>query len=242
MNISVVEDNKYEMNNIINVLKSISKEFNIYQASTGEECFKILEKTDIDLFILDIQLPDISGLKIAEKIRNISKYELTYIIFITTHIYFQLDAFKKVHCYDFLEKPYKKQELVEIIKRLSNGISKQKEQIKVNRQQISLQMKNCIVKIYTDEILFVESNKRDCTVHTKNKEFLVKNTTVKKMLELLPIEYFMQVHRSYIINLENIHEIGKYGKNSWAIYFKEYPLYAYVSNSYKNEFLDRFLG
>lgn len=88
MNILVVEDNKYEMNNIIKVIKSVSKEFDIYRALTGEECFKILEQIDIDLFILDIQLPDISGLNIAKKIRNIPKYELTYMVFITTHIYF----------------------------------------------------------------------------------------------------------------------------------------------------------
>lgn len=240
MNILLVEDNKYEMTNITKIIKSISKEFNIYKAVTGEECFKILEKVDIDLFILDIQLPDISGLEIAKTIRNIAKYELTYIVFITTHIYFQLDAFKKVNCYDFLEKPYKKEELIKIIKRLSRGILKQKQLIKLDRQHVYFKMKDCTIKVYADEILFIESQKRNCIIHTKDKELLIKNITIKKLLEMLPKEYFILTHRSYIVNLENIYKIDKSEKGSWIINFKSYALQAYISNTYKEEFSNRF--
>jgi len=242
MNILVVEDNKYEMNNILRVLQSISKEFNIYQAYTGEECFNILDNVNIHMFILDIELPDISGIKIAEKIRNIPKYELTYMIFITTHIYLQLEAFKKIHCYDFLEKPYKRDELIEIINRLSNGISSQKQQLKVNIEQVSFQMKDYIIKIRVDEILFFEAQGRSCIVHTKNKAYTIKNMNIKKITEILPMKHFMQTHRSYIVNIENVYQIEKDEKNSWTIYFKEYPVSAYVSNNYKKEFSDRFFG
>jgi len=237
MNILVVEDNRYEMNNIVRVLQSISKEFNIYKAYTGEECFNILDNINIDMFILDIQLPDISGIKIAEKIRNIPKYELTYMIFITTHTQLQLDAFKKVHCYDFIEKPYKKEELIQIIKRLEKGISAQKQQGEQNRKSITFQMKDFTIKLYTDEILFIESDRRNCIVHTENREYLIRNITIKKIIELLPMKNFMQTHKSYIINLSNIYKIEKSEKNSWIVHFREYTLVAYVSNSYKEKFL-----
>ncbi|WP_041721275.1 LytR/AlgR family response regulator transcription factor [Alkaliphilus metalliredigens] len=242
MNILVVEDNEYEINNIARVLQSISKEFRIYKALTGEECFKVIEKADIDLFILDIELPDISGVKIAEKIRNISKYELTYIIFITTHIYLQLEAFKTIHCYDFLEKPYKKEELIKIIMRLSRGISSEKQQNKLDRQQVSFQMKDFIIKVYIDEILFVEAQKRNCIIHTKEKVYTIKSMAIKKVIEILPKECFMRTHRSYIVNLKNIHKIEKSEKNSWIIYFEGYFLPVYVSNSCKKEFLELFCG
>lgn len=236
MNILVVEDQEYEMTNIVRVLQSISKKFNIYKALTGKECFKIIENVDIDLFILDIDLPDTSGIKIAKKIRNISKYELTYMVFITTHIYLQLDAFKRVHCYDFLEKPYRKEELIKIIDRLSRGISNQKQQTKSDRQRVSFQMKDFIIKVYTDEILFIEAQRRNCIVHTKEKVYTIKSMTIKKVIEILPKEYFMRTHRSYIVNLKNIQQIEKDEKNSWAIYFEGYSIPAYVSNSYKSEF------
>lgn len=236
LNILVVEDNEYEINNIVRVLQSTSKEFRIYKALTGEECFKIIEKTDIDLFILDIEIPDMSGIKLAEKIRNISKYELTYIIFITTHVYLQLEAFKNIHCYDFLEKPYKKEELIKIIKRLSKGISSQKQKNKLERQQVSFEMKDFIIKVYIDEILFVEAQRRNCIIHTKEKSYTIKSMTIKKIIETLPKEYFMRTHRSYIVNLKNIQQVEKDEKNSWTIYFEGYSIPAYVSNSYKSEF------
>lgn len=242
MNILVVEDNQYEMNNIVRVIRSISKGFNIYKAYTGEECFRILEKVDIDLFIFDIELTDMSGIKIAERIRNKAKYELTYMVFITTHIYLQLEAFKNIHCYDFLEKPYKRQELIEIIKRLAKGISSQKQQNKPDKRQISFQMKDFILKIETNEILYVEAQGRNTIIHTKNNVHTIKSMALKKMMEILPKDHFMQTHRSYIINLEKIQQVEKDGKNSWVVRFKEYHLSAYISNSYKERFSNRFCG
>lgn len=239
MNILVVEDNHYERENIVRLLESISKEFNILQASTGEEGLSLLKNFEIDLFILDIQLPDMSGMKTAEKIRQIPKYEFTFMIFITTHIQLQLSAFKQVHCYDFLEKPYKKNEFIEIITRLSKGIYKQK-QIELAREEIQLQMKDCTIKIYTDEILFIESERRNCKVYTKTKEYSVKNMTIKNTLEILPKDNFMQTHKSYIINLEQIYQLEKTEKNSWLVHFKECPYTAFVSNNFKNEFVGRF--
>lgn len=168
MNILVLEDNAYERGNIVRTLQSISRDFTIYEASKGEEGLRILNNVAIDIFILDIELPDTSGLKIAEEIRKIPQYELTYIIFVTTHVYLQLEAFKKIHCYDFLEKPYKKEELTEIIDRLAKGVLKQKQISHTDRQQISFQMKDCIIKMYADEILFIESQRRDCIIHTKD--------------------------------------------------------------------------
>ncbi len=101
-------------------------------------------------------------------------------------------------------------------------------------------MKDFIIKIYADEILFVESQGRNCIIYTKEKAYTIKSMTIKKVIEILPKEYFMRTHRSYIVNLENIQQIKKDEKNSWSVYFKKYTLPAYVSNSYKNEFSKMF--
>ena len=230
------------MNNIVRTIKAISGEFQIYQAYTGKDCLKILKEVDIDVFILDIQLSDMSGLQIAERIRAISKYELTYIIFITTHIQYQLEAFKRLHCYDFLEKPYKKEELTEIITRLWKGISTQRKQIEESRGSVIFSMKDVTLKIYIDEILFIESCGRHCIVHTKNREYLIKNITIVKILESLPPKDFMQTHKSYIVNLNNIHKVEKQEKNSWTVYFRDITSVAYVSNRYKEKFSENILG
>ncbi|WP_113672632.1 response regulator [Vallitalea guaymasensis] len=85
-NILIVEDNDTSRNNLEHVLKTNFSDVKIYKAGTGKTALKLLKEIKMDLFFLDIQLPDISGLKIAEIIRSIEQYELSYIIFITTHL------------------------------------------------------------------------------------------------------------------------------------------------------------
>lgn len=241
MNILILEDNKYQRENIRQAIKSMKKEFNIYEAENGRQALEKIKIKDIDLFILDIELPDISGIKVAEEIRKIDRYEITHIIFITTHVYFQMDAFKKIHCYDFLEKPYKKSELIENIDRLYRGtLSLRRYKKDKPKQSVCFEMKDYFLKIYLEDILFIESQLRHIIVHTINKEYLIKNISIKKVLEKIKNKNFVQTHRSYIINMNNIKEIIKESNRAWEVRFKNYRIPAYVGRTYKNDFDDEF--
>lgn len=241
MNILIVEDDKYQRKNIKQSIESIKKEINIYEASNGGQALEKIEAQEIDLFILDIELPDISGLEIAEKIRKISKHELTHIIFITTHIYFQLDAFKEIHCYDFLEKPYKRVDLIKNIERLYRGFSNLNDISSENfKRSIFFEMKDYLLKIYLEDILFLESQLRHIKIHTKDKEYLVKNISIKKVLEKIASKEFIQIHRAYVVNMNNIKEIIKDGSQAWEVKFKSYEKMAYVGKTYKAKFNNEF--
>lgn len=241
MNILILEDEKYQRENIKKVIISMGKKLNIYEASNGRQALEKAKAKEIDLFILDIELPDITGIKVAEKIRKIDRYELTHIIFITTHVYLQLDAFKKIHCYDFLEKPYKNSELIENIERLYRGTLKLNDYKKDKlKQSVCFEMKDYFLKIYLEDIFFIESQLRHIIVHTINKEYLIKNISIKKVLEKIRNKNFLQTHRSYIVNMNNIKEIIKEGNHAWEIRFKNYEFSAYVGRTYKSNFEDEF--
>ncbi|SNS82917.1 Response regulator receiver domain-containing protein [Anaerovirgula multivorans] len=160
LNILVVEDNQVERKNLVRLLKNVNNDVRIYEADTGERAMKTLKEEVIGLFFLDIELPDTTGLKIAEKIRAIPQYELTYMVFVTTHVYYQLEAFKQYHCYDFIEKPYKKEDVVEISDRLIRGITKETYKEKV----VGFEMKNYILKVFHKDILFIESQGKNCII------------------------------------------------------------------------------
>ncbi|ABR50168.1 two component transcriptional regulator, LytTR family [Alkaliphilus metalliredigens QYMF] len=238
LNILVVEDNQVERKNLIRMLKCLNKNLNIFQATTGEDAIKIVNEERISLFFLDIELPDFSGLKIAEKIRSMPQYELTYIVFITTHVYYQLEAFKKYHCYDFIEKPYKQEQVSKIFDRLIRGVIQNSN----TNQAIRFEIKSCILKVFIRDILFIESQGKKCMVYTKSDQYTIPNMTMKQVLEKVAAYQFMQTHKSYIINLENIYRIEKHEKNAWPVYFKEYPLVAYISHKYRDIFLEQYLG
>lgn len=237
INILIVEDDINQRKKLINILKNIDTNFKVYEASTGKQAINIFNELVIDLFFIDIQLPDISGLKIAEIIRSIQIYELTHMVIITTHVYFQLEAFKKFHCYDFIEKPYKSEDILNITNRLINGINTSKE--KEEEDAVCFELKNCVIKILIKEILFIESQKRNCIVHTTHNAYQVPNMTMKQVAKLFnTLNNIMKTHKSYIINIKNIYKIDKTTKNSWVVYFDNYDIPAFVSNSYKDKLLD----
>lgn len=75
-----------------------------------------VENEDIDLFFIDINLPDGSGIELAKAIRSRSRYELKGIVFLTTEAYQVVTAFKTTHCYDYLIKPYDEEDIKNVIK------------------------------------------------------------------------------------------------------------------------------
>jgi two-component system LytT family response regulator len=235
MNILVVEDNEITRNALVHVLKSIDGVTQVYHTSNGDEAISMMENYHIDLFYLDINLPDISGIKVAEKIRTIPKYEFSYIIFITTYVYYQLDCFKQFHCYDFLEKPYSKEQIITLTKRIIRGvISNQKDDMK----KVVFKLKDCILSLNVMDIYYIESFGRDCIIHTKQGMKKISNTPLKKLDKILPKE-FIQSYRSYIININNIDRIEKKSKNAWTAYFRGYKQIALISDSYKKKVIEK---
>ncbi|AOY77580.1 LytR/AlgR family response regulator transcription factor [Clostridium formicaceticum] len=237
MNILVVEDDQFERSTLVRMLKASNRDIKIFEAATGGQAIRILEQETIELFFLDIELPDMSVVEIAEKIRSISQYELTYIVFVITHVYYQLEALKKYHYYNFIEKPYKQEDILKISHRLIKGVTKGH----IKEQAVRFKIKNYILKIFLKDILFIESQGKNCMIHTKNNQYIIPNISMKGALRKLESSSFMQTHKSYIVNFQNIHLIERYGKNAWIVHFKDYALAAYVSNKYKKEFLNRFL-
>ncbi|MBZ4646453.1 MAG: two-component system, LytTR family, response regulator [Petroclostridium sp.] len=235
INILIVEDEQIARTNLARMLQSLSEEIKILEASTGKEAIQLLKQTHINLFFLDIQLPDISGLKVAETIRSIPKYELTYIVFVTAHVQYQLEAFKKYHCYDYIEKPYTKEDVLKVAERLIRGV----QSIPPAEKAICFELRDFILKIRTDDILFIESRGRNCVIHTSSRLYTIPNIAMKKMLDKLADETFIQTHKSYIVNIKSVERIDKVDRSSWRAYFQDYSLTAYISDKYKESFMKR---
>ena len=165
MNILIVEDDNIQSENLKKMIQEIDESLKIYKAEDKDEALKILTKHIIDVFYIDIFLNNSSGLDLAIEFRKIHKYELSWIIFLTTHVEYITQAFKEVHCYDYILKPYDKKELIDISKRV---ISCPCSNVVMERRYVVFNLKNCVlIKVYVDEIIFIEVNIRTCSIHTK---------------------------------------------------------------------------
>lgn len=236
-NLLIVEDDEIQRKNLILMLRELECEFNIFDSDSINDALFILNNNHIDLFYLDHHLPDGSGIELGKKIREIEKYKFTWIIFLTSYVQFMIEAFKEIHCYDYILKPYSKDVVKsltsELLKGTYNVISESNEN---QLDNIEFTIGGIKLKLPTDQIYFIEINIRTCHIHTKVGVYKAEKITLSRLSELLPKEIFVQSHRAYIVNINYIYKLHQY-KGSWVIAFKEYDKTALVGTTYRKNIL-----
>ncbi|CEN21863.1 LytR/AlgR family response regulator transcription factor [Paraclostridium sordellii] len=179
-----------------NILKNINREYEIQKYSSGEELLGGNLK-DIDILLLDIQMEQINGMDTARKIRKVdNKME---IIFITSLIDYVQEGYE-VRAYRYLLKPI---ELDELKKHVLTCI----KEIETNKNNyILIKNKSNTYKISSNEITYVEVQKKDMLIHTINKNFDV-NYSLEKIEKDLNLDKFIRCHKSFLVNLSYVENI-----------------------------------
>ncbi|PQJ69297.1 LytR/AlgR family response regulator transcription factor [Polaribacter butkevichii] len=163
------------------------------------EAFEIANSNNIDLFFLDINMPDISGLSLAKSINKKSK-----IIFTTAYREYAVDGFD-LQAVDYLLKPIAFDRFLQAVNKFfetQTVIVKQVdvEEVPVKNDYIFVRSERKMVKVNFDDILYVESLSDYIKIHTKDI-VLVTRETISNLEMKLPSQQFLRIHRSYIINL-----------------------------------------
>jgi DNA-binding LytR/AlgR family response regulator len=163
----------------------------------------ILSKEKVQLLFLDIQMPKITGLDFFRSLKNAPP-----VIFTTAYPQYALEGFD-VNALDYLVKPVsferflkaaiKAKEYYELRKENeSNGTN--------NEEYFFVKADNKLVKIFYNEILFVEALQNYVTIHTASKKYITY-LTFKSVEEYLPQGAFIKTHKSYIVSASKIDSI-----------------------------------
>ncbi|MBU3109288.1 LytR/AlgR family response regulator transcription factor [Clostridium gasigenes] len=237
MNILIVEDIDVQRRALVQIIKAGFEDINIYSAENATTAIKILEEKNINLFILDINLEGESGIDLAKKIREYNRYELTGIVFITSEIIHLLNAFKDIHCYDYLVKPYNEDEISRIINVFLNHNREIKnDDIDDNYTFLNLD-KDIMIKLYHRDIIFIEYCLNRCKVHTKKNIYKIKGKSLSSLVAEMDSRDLVQSHKSYVININHINAIIKDYEKLWSINFHDYSEEAKLGYTYKNNVL-----
>ncbi|NOW29455.1 two-component system response regulator LytT [Clostridium saccharobutylicum] len=235
----LVEDNIEERNILKKMLLSISEFIKIYEADSEATALNIIQNNDINMFLIDINLKQYSGLDLAMKIRSISKYEFRQIIFLTTHMAYITQAFKKTHCYDYILKPYDHKEVQVMLNKLILNESSYKD--KVEEKELVITLKSGIyVGIKIREIIFIEVIGKNCEVNTINGLYIANNMSLKKIMKLIDCDDIIQSHRSFAVNKDYISKIEKIDIKLSAVYFNNSSKTALLGYKFKNNVIDEF--
>ena len=232
INVLIIEDSKIQKVSLLdNILSKARLDLKIYKAGSREESLRISKDVYIDLFFIDINGQS-SGLDFALAIRSMERYKISSIIFLTKNINYMIQAFKEVHCYDYILKPYEPNEVIEIAKIISEVIVDRKYNYNRERK-VKFNSKGIDIIVITSNIIFIEVNIRTCIIHTKNEIFEVSRLSLKKALEEINESFIIKSHKSFAINVNYIKEIKRYSFTSWSVLFQDYEFSAIIGSKYK---------
>lgn len=181
-------------------LNQFIKEFDFLEPvgnySNAHVAMNKLQKDPVDLIFLDIQMPFLSGMDFAEMLKPAE----TMIIFTTAHPEYALKGYK-VNAIDYLLKPI----FFEDFKVAVDKAKKLYELMyaKESPQSSLLFKENGVLsKIYPHQIMYVSALQNYVEIYRKNEGKMIVHQTLKNILEELPEKDFLQIHKSYIVNLK----------------------------------------
>lgn len=182
----------------------------------GEEVLACIQHNLPDIILMDINLKgDLDGIEIASLIQKLYKIPIIYLTANTDEAHF--NRAKATNPYAFISKPFKKLDLQRSIELTIIRIDKEstiekKLELKNNEPFV---LKDCIfvrsydkmIKVFITDILYIEAERNYCKIHCKDKEILIVST-LKELDDKLINQHFLRIHRSFIVNLSHIDEIG----------------------------------
>ncbi len=201
MKIAICDDENEWINHIeghIDRLKNIYNDLECDVFFSGEDILKSYSECGnvFDIVILDIELTQMSGIELAQKLRAMDNDLI--IFFLTSHKEYVFESFK-AEPLDFWTKPVSYEKVKEDIKRAYTRITKSEKYIRIieNRQRIRLKCK---------DIIYIENKDRKSWIYTISGIYKV-NKLLSEFERELDRSTFIRVYKSCIVNLEYIYKI-----------------------------------
>jgi DNA-binding LytR/AlgR family response regulator len=160
-----------------------------------EEARACLDSQDVSLVFLDIQMPDMNGLDFFRQ----QKDDLL-VVFTTAFSEYAIEGFE-VNAQDYLLKPYNCERFEQACLKVKDYLEYKSLPFVMVKQGYGWE------KVMFDEILYIESRDDYVKILLKNNKHILTKSTTKSMMEKLPGDDFVRVHRSYIVHRKMIKSI-----------------------------------
>jgi two-component system LytT family response regulator/two-component system response regulator LytT len=248
MKVIIVDDEKPAREELRFLLSEYESVEVVGEAESGWEAIELFRRQKPDLLFLDIQMPEMSGIEVANKLYEIG--ESPHIIFITAYDKFAIEAFD-VNAMDYLLKPVEKERLkksieryyqntgrnkvgdldIDIFSKLLTAIKKPEDK----PSRITVYWEDHYHPIEIDDIIAVVADKKFTRILTQAGEYHCQKS-ISLLEETLSRKEFFRCHRSYLVNLRFIDNIDIWFNNTYQLEMKGIEERIPVSRSQVKEF------
>ncbi|MGK7395015.1 MAG: LytR/AlgR family response regulator transcription factor [Candidatus Cyclobacteriaceae bacterium M3_2C_046] len=221
----VIDDENLATEIIISFLKEYEQIEVCAVCYNGFEGLKAIQQHQPALIFLDVQMPKITGFEMLELLENPPQ-----VIFTTAYDQYALKAFE-LNAIDYLLKPFSRERFHQAVDKALHAIQQQASQenihhLKDHLDQEKESIDRVVVKtgskikiIPVQQIKYLEAQDDYVMIYTEEGKFL-KQKTMKKFESQLNGLDFIRIHRSYIVNVNLIHQVELFEKSSYRLTLK----------------------
>ncbi len=202
LKIAVCDDNKTDQDYVIGLLRKWAEGNNriieIRTFLSAEEfLFQYAEEKDFHILVLDIEMEKMNGVELAKKMREDNRD--IQILFVTGFPDYIAEGYE-VDALHYLMKPVTQEKIFSVLNKAVGNLKRVEN-------HLFLQVNGEMIKFITDNIFYVEVFSHSCILHTTegNVESKISISELENKLG----DEFIRVHRSYLVNLEQIKKIAK---------------------------------
>lgn len=202
--ILVLEDNEDSLKILQSIIEKISADIFVTPVDNRIEAENALAAEEpYHAFFLDINLneadtEDYAGLDFAMKIRSMPQYAFTPIMMVTSLAHLELKAYRELHCYQYIVKPYQEEEIQKLIRKVLFRTGE------VSEPSVLIKKEGINYKLLCKDIIAIKAIPRGVDIVLSKETMSVHYITIKQLLEKLPQGIFLQCHRMFVVNRNHI--------------------------------------
>lgn len=231
MRILIVDDEPLARERIREMLKTETDIEFIGEAANGGEAIENIRANKPDIVFLDIQMPDMDGFRVLELLEEEILSQIPAIIFVTAYDQYALRAFE-FHALDYLLKPFDRERFSDTLSRAQAHISNQQNKAEPNQRIMNLLEKMTAERDYLEwltvkkderivllrvaDVRWVQAQGNYVSLKFTDKSELLRETMDKLESQLDP-RTFVRIHRSTIININQIKELQVWARGEYRV-------------------------
>lgn len=211
INCLIIEDEPLARNLMTEYVNKVPYLRLIQACSNPITALEILRNEPVDLIFLDIQMPELTGISLLKTLRK-----RPFVILTTAYSQYALEGYE-LDVVDYLLKPITFERFLKAVDKVNQRTNASTVPAAQTRTEAAVPASPAyvfvkdgtkLVKVFFDDILFVEGMKDYVTIHTKNQKITTLQR-LKVLEEQLPSDKFFRVHHSFIVAIQAIDAVHK---------------------------------
>lgn len=172
----------------------------------GISSLNFLNRHQVDAILLDIQMPDLTGLELLDNLKR----DAPKVILTTAHTEFAVQCFEYDQVVDYLHKPIRIDRFYKAVSRLKNlleleqGVQHKQLSFKNIPDAFSIRENKVVYKIRFIDVVYIQAWGNYLKVFLENGDVKMARKTIKEILQELPDQLFERIHKSYIVNRRKV--------------------------------------